>query len=319
MLDAEAFEIACEDARRRRLTSVPALRRVPAPLRRPGAGCRALRSLLAELDPVHPARSTLEVKTRRLLVANGVTDFVREFPLDWNGRTYRFDFASSSSGRSSRPTAVAGTTTRPTTSTTTRSGACPAATAIASCSPPGTRSRRTPTHSCKSSQRRSQLHHRFGSIQQREGDADRVHHLTRRATAADRLVALHRGRATGRGRRRLPCRSPEPAFSNKPWIALRSFSSSFQTRGSGSSGVRASTAPARRAAPNGFRAGDRPAHRDCVGITIGGVGRDLSGPNILEEGKCDELRCRPAHHLEMEALHGSVPRCESSRFFVAAN
>src|SRR6185369_4950804 len=32
------------------------------------------------------------------------------------------------------------------------------------------------------------------------------------------------------------------------------------------------------------------------------VGRDLSGPNILEEGKCDELRCRPAHHLEVEAL-----------------
>ena len=35
----------------------------------------------------------LEVKTRRLLIARGVTDFVREFPLEWNGRTYRFDFA----------------------------------------------------------------------------------------------------------------------------------------------------------------------------------------------------------------------------------
>jgi very-short-patch-repair endonuclease len=31
--------------------------------------------------------------TRRLLVANGFTDFVREYPLSWNGRTYCFDFA----------------------------------------------------------------------------------------------------------------------------------------------------------------------------------------------------------------------------------
>ena len=42
--------------------------------------------------PPVAARSTLEVKTRRLLVASGVTDFVREFPLVWNGRTYRYDF-----------------------------------------------------------------------------------------------------------------------------------------------------------------------------------------------------------------------------------
>ena len=32
------------------------------------------------------------MKTRRLLVANGFTDFAREYPLSWNGRTYRFDF-----------------------------------------------------------------------------------------------------------------------------------------------------------------------------------------------------------------------------------
>jgi very-short-patch-repair endonuclease len=32
------------------------------------------------------------VKTRRLLVGSGFTDFVREFPLAWNGRTYFFDF-----------------------------------------------------------------------------------------------------------------------------------------------------------------------------------------------------------------------------------
>jgi very-short-patch-repair endonuclease len=53
----------------------------------------SLRNHLDDLDPVHPARSTLEVKTRRLLVAHGAQGFVREFPLAWNGRTYRFDFA----------------------------------------------------------------------------------------------------------------------------------------------------------------------------------------------------------------------------------
>jgi very-short-patch-repair endonuclease len=90
-LDDEAFEIACEDARRRRLTSVPALRSYLA--RYPGRpGVTPLRALLDELDPVHASRSTLEVKTRRLLVQNGFTDFVREYPLDWQGRTYRFDF-----------------------------------------------------------------------------------------------------------------------------------------------------------------------------------------------------------------------------------
>ena len=52
-----------------------------------------MRALLDELDPVHAARSTLEVKTRRLLVAHGLTDFVRELPLEWRGRTYLFDFA----------------------------------------------------------------------------------------------------------------------------------------------------------------------------------------------------------------------------------
>jgi very-short-patch-repair endonuclease len=92
-LDAEAFEIACEDARRRRLTSVPALRAYLARFGRPGRrGTVAMRELLDELDPVHAARSTLEVKTRRLLMANGVRDFVREFPLVWHGRTYLFDF-----------------------------------------------------------------------------------------------------------------------------------------------------------------------------------------------------------------------------------
>jgi hypothetical protein len=93
-LDDEAFEIACEDARRRQLTSIPALRRYlerHARRGRPGVG--ALRHMLTELDPEHPARSTLEVLTRRLLVAHGLDDFVRELPLTWNGRTHRYDYA----------------------------------------------------------------------------------------------------------------------------------------------------------------------------------------------------------------------------------
>jgi hypothetical protein len=93
LLDGEPFEIACEDARRRRLTSIPALN---AYLDRFGSagrpGVRALRGLLCQLDPIHPSRSKLEVMTRRLLVSNGITDFAREFPLEWNGRTYLFDF-----------------------------------------------------------------------------------------------------------------------------------------------------------------------------------------------------------------------------------
>jgi very-short-patch-repair endonuclease len=94
VLDDEAFEIAFEDARRRRLTSMPALRRyLERHARRGRPGVTALRQLLTELDPEHPARSTLEVKTRRLLVGNGIHGFVREFPLTWNGRTYRYDFA----------------------------------------------------------------------------------------------------------------------------------------------------------------------------------------------------------------------------------
>jgi hypothetical protein len=94
LLDDEAFEVACEDARRRRLTSVPALRAYldrHGRKGRPGVG--AMRGLLEQLDPAHPANSTLEVKVRRLLVAREMTDFVRELPLSWNGRTYRFDFA----------------------------------------------------------------------------------------------------------------------------------------------------------------------------------------------------------------------------------
>jgi very-short-patch-repair endonuclease len=93
ILDNEAFEVACEDARRRQLTTVPALHAYLDRFGRRGRpGVAPMRRLLRELDPHHPSRSTLEVKTRRLLVAHGITDFVREYPLDWKGRTYFFDF-----------------------------------------------------------------------------------------------------------------------------------------------------------------------------------------------------------------------------------
>jgi very-short-patch-repair endonuclease len=92
-LSAEALEIACEDARRRRLTSVPALRAYLDRYGRRGRPGVAALKHLEQLDPKHPSRSTLEVKTRRLLVAHGIKDFTREFPLDWSGRTYFFDFA----------------------------------------------------------------------------------------------------------------------------------------------------------------------------------------------------------------------------------
>jgi hypothetical protein len=93
-LDDEAFEIAFEDARRRRLTSIPAVAAYLERFARPGRpGVQRVRAVLRQLDPRHPARSTLEVKTRRLLVAHGIRDFVREHPLQWEGRTYRYDFA----------------------------------------------------------------------------------------------------------------------------------------------------------------------------------------------------------------------------------
>jgi hypothetical protein len=99
LLSDEAFEIACEDARRRRLTSVPALRAYLDRFGRPGRpGVAALRSLLGQLDPRHPARSTLEVKARRLLANNGITDFVREMPLAWEGCEYRYDFGFERNG-----------------------------------------------------------------------------------------------------------------------------------------------------------------------------------------------------------------------------
>jgi hypothetical protein len=113
-LTSEAFDVACEDARRRRLTSVAALRahlgRYP---HRRGVG--TLRAVLDELDPKRPSRSTLEVKTS----------------------------GSSGAGRSWRPTDAAGTTIPTTTNTTTRNGVSLPRTATASSSRRGPRSRST--------------------------------------------------------------------------------------------------------------------------------------------------------------------------------
>jgi hypothetical protein len=92
-LAAEDLEIACEDARRRHLTSVPALRAYLARFSRPGrSGTAALTAMLDALDPREPSRSTLEVKTRRLLAAHRISGFRRESPLEWCGRVHHFDF-----------------------------------------------------------------------------------------------------------------------------------------------------------------------------------------------------------------------------------
>jgi hypothetical protein len=140
-LPGEAFEIACEDARRRRLTTVAALR---AYLTRFGGqrlpGAPATHALLCMLDPVHPSRSTLEVMTRRLLVSKGLVNFQREFPLSGGGACTGSTSRSSRREPSWRRTAAAGMTTRSTTNATTRSGACPATTGTGSSSRRGTRS-----------------------------------------------------------------------------------------------------------------------------------------------------------------------------------
>jgi hypothetical protein len=61
VLDAEAFEVACEDARRRRLTSIPAIGAYLDRYARGGrSGVGALRRLLRDLNPEYAARSTLE-------------------------------------------------------------------------------------------------------------------------------------------------------------------------------------------------------------------------------------------------------------------
>jgi very-short-patch-repair endonuclease len=94
LVDAETLEVACEDARRRRLTSMAALGAYLDRWQQRGRpGLVNLRALLSELDPQHPARSKLEVLTRRLLVAHGLGGFVRELPLPAGERRFAYDFA----------------------------------------------------------------------------------------------------------------------------------------------------------------------------------------------------------------------------------
>ena len=93
-LDGAGAEAAFEDARRRGIVSVASMRDYLEQYGRRGRpGVATMRALLDVVDPAHPARSRLEVLTRRLLIAHGLRDFVRELPLTWNGRTYRYDFA----------------------------------------------------------------------------------------------------------------------------------------------------------------------------------------------------------------------------------
>ncbi len=94
LIDDESLEIACEDARRRQLVTMASLAAYLERHARPGRrGIAAMRKLLSQLDPDHPSRSDLEVKARRLLVAHGIDDFVREHPLEGRRCTYYFDFA----------------------------------------------------------------------------------------------------------------------------------------------------------------------------------------------------------------------------------
>lgn len=80
--------------RRRRLTSVPAMRAYLVRFGRSGRpGVAAFRRLLDTVDPVHPARSKLEVLTRRVLCDHGLVGFVREYRLVDSGREYFYDFA----------------------------------------------------------------------------------------------------------------------------------------------------------------------------------------------------------------------------------
>ncbi|HEY1739105.1 MAG TPA: type IV toxin-antitoxin system AbiEi family antitoxin domain-containing protein [Acidimicrobiia bacterium] len=98
MLAAEVgtatLEDAFESARRQRLVTTSSTRRYLDVHARQGVrGAKALRTLVDAVDPHAPSRSKLEVLTRQLLEAHGLSGFVREYPMSWNGRRYLFDFA----------------------------------------------------------------------------------------------------------------------------------------------------------------------------------------------------------------------------------
>ena len=99
---------------------------------------------------VNAARSTLEVKTRRLPVASGFTDFVREFPLAWNGRSFRYDFCFPRSRTILETNGRRWHDDPADYEDATRSGASRGVTTIESCSRPGRRSLDIPTSSSES-------------------------------------------------------------------------------------------------------------------------------------------------------------------------
>lgn len=93
-VDATDLEDAFESARRQRLITVASMRRyLDGYAHRGTRGASAMRAVIAAVDPAAPSRSRLEVLTRELLHAHGIVDFVREYPMQWNGRAYFFDFA----------------------------------------------------------------------------------------------------------------------------------------------------------------------------------------------------------------------------------
>jgi very-short-patch-repair endonuclease len=93
-VDATTLEDAFESARRHRIVTVSSMRRYLDVYGRRGVrGAAPMRTIVDAVDPTAPSRSRLEVLTRQLLVAHGITNFVREYPMSWNGRTYYFDFA----------------------------------------------------------------------------------------------------------------------------------------------------------------------------------------------------------------------------------
>ena len=113
VLDSEAFEIACEDARRRRLTSIPALQRYLE--RHAQARTTRRRARCAERSP-SSIRSTRRDRRWRSRPDDSSSHMVSTTSCassrsTWKGRTYRYDFAFPRRRGSSRRTVAVGTTT----------------------------------------------------------------------------------------------------------------------------------------------------------------------------------------------------------------
>jgi very-short-patch-repair endonuclease len=93
-LDASTLRVAFESARRRRLTSVDAVRSRLAALGTGGRpGAQQLGELLAMLDGRAPSESPLEAKVHELLERTGLPRAVPQFVVTVEGVAYRLDFA----------------------------------------------------------------------------------------------------------------------------------------------------------------------------------------------------------------------------------